>query len=539
MARIFKAKYPKMSLVKDAGGNTITVERTATKGRNKGQKVKVPKREPVLGRNGKPIYIEARGWTIEYTDAQGRTRRVAGFTDKRATQQRLAEIERQVERQRAGIVDVSFDHAKAPIKEHIDAWLADLARVNRSPDYIRKVRSRINRLRKELGWTALGSLQPDPLSRWLGFEICGGLGERTANHYLETAIAFCNWCVAQRRLERNQIECVSKATVVEPRCVRRAATLEELGRLLQTSGKRALVYLTAVLTGLRRKELQLLQWGDVILDDAQPRLALRAQTTKSRRADTIPIPPELAEALRENRPADWRSTNRVFSSIPKSSTVRRDFEQAGIPYEVDGRKLDLHALRTTFGTLLATSKVDIREAMELMRHRDIRLTTRVYTDLRLIDTHGAAAKLPRISGKDGEADRMRATGTDGAVAPTKAPDQANLRMAPCMADSCSPQGISQSSPDIPSQKARAEKSPEKPAGDLSGHFPASCDSDKSLSQNMEAGGIEPPSRDGSRRASTCVVGRLNLGAAGAGRQAPAFPSLTVGSPAHGRASCVG
>ena len=53
---------------------------------------------------------------------------------------------------------------------------------------------------------------------------------------------------------------------------------------------------------------------------------------------------------------------------------------------------------------------------------------------------------------------------------------------------------------------------------------------------MEAGGIEPPSRDGSKSASTCIVDLLYLGSAGAGRQAPAFPSPTVGSPRHGQAS---
>lgn|GEM_PF-2181470 len=53
---------------------------------------------------------------------------------------------------------------------------------------------------------------------------------------------------------------------------------------------------------------------------------------------------------------------------------------------------------------------------------------------------------------------------------------------------------------------------------------------------MEAGGIEPPSRDGSGNASTCIVDRLNLGSADAGRQASAFPSPTGFSLATGQAS---
>ncbi len=492
MSRIFKAKYPKMRVVRDAKGRPVMVERTATKGKNAGTRIKTPQREPLLDAHSNPVYRESSRWTIEYKDAQGRTRRTAGYTDKRATMQRLAEIERQVDRQRAGIIDVSVDHTNAPVEEHIAAWIADLERVNRSPDYIRKVSSRIKRLCKELRWVSLGSITPDGLTRWMGLDIRRGLGERTANHYLETTIAFCNWCVAQRRLERNPVATVAKANVIEPRCVRRAATIEELQRLLQMSGKRSIVYLTAVLTGLRRKELRLLEWRDVLLDSSPPRIALRAATTKSKRADTLPINPELAEALEAHRPGDFRPTDRVFSSIPKSSTFKNDLKRAGIECVVDGGKLDLHALRTTFGTLLATSKVDIREAMELMRHTDMRLTTRVYTDPRLINTHGASAKLPRIQPNDRKSERARATGTDGAPAFTDDAADPRLRMAPCMARSGSSQGIKQSSQDISPRKAAKEKDPERSVLDLSGPFSASCDSDSSLSQNMEAGGIDSP-----------------------------------------------
>ena len=41
---------------------------------------------------------------------------------------------------------------------------------------------------------------------------------------------------------------------------------------------------------------------------------------------------------------------------------------------------------------------------------------------------------------------------------------------------------------------------------------------------MEAGGIEPPSRDVADDASTCIVDRLNLGSVNAGRQASSDPS---------------
>ena len=68
--------------------------------------------------------------------------------------------------------------------------------------------------------------------------------------------------------------------------------------------------------------------------------------------------------------------------------------------------VDLHALRHTFGTLLARSGVAPRTAMDLMRHADIRLTTAIYQHLDLVDTAGAVNMLPVVG-----AETARKTGT--------------------------------------------------------------------------------------------------------------------------------
>lgn len=440
---------------------------------------------------GGRVTKKTRKWYIDYTDATGKPCRVPGYTDKRATEQKAAELERDADRQRAGIVDIALEHVEAPLVDHIKDWIDDLERAKRSPEYVRKVKSRIERQSKELQWGTLASIRPDTLSRWLGQQVRSGMGERTANHYLEAGVAFCNWCVAQRRLERNPLELVKKAEVVEPRCVRRAGTPEELQRLLKVAGRRALVYLTAILTGLRRKELRLLQWGDVVLDEDAPRIELRAKTTKSRRADTIPIVPELVEALKEVRPSNWKPTDKVFRSIPKSSTFLSDLRRAGIERYVDGKKLDLHALRTTFGTLLATSKVDIREAMQLMRHTDIRLTTKVYTDLRLIDTHGAASKLPRIMGDQPDENEHRATGTDGLPLGEKS---LSSGLSLSLSEWGSATGIPQSSQDVEASKshnpARPVTSDERSSWDGPRRRESSPDAIQTIPDILEAGGIE-------------------------------------------------
>jgi Phage integrase family len=115
-----------------------------------------------------------------------------------------------------------------------------------------------------------------------------------------------------------------------------------------------------------------------------------------------------------------------------SKILSRDLKMAGIPKRDDrGRTLDVHALRTTFGTLMSKGGVQPRTAQAAMRHSDIKLTMGVYTDPRLLDVRGALDALPtlRLNGPN----RDRATGIAGTpaglLAPLLAPTLDNLVQA--------------------------------------------------------------------------------------------------------------
>jgi hypothetical protein len=61
--------------------------------------------------------------------------------------------------------------------------------------------------------------------------------------------------------------------------------------------------------------------------------------------------------------------------------IRADFKTAGIPLvDERGHRVDFHALRMTYITRLQRAGVSPREAMELARHSDMRLTMKTYTD---------------------------------------------------------------------------------------------------------------------------------------------------------------
>jgi hypothetical protein len=97
-----------------------------------------------------------------------------------------------------------------------------------------------------------------------------------------------------------------------------------------------------------------------------------------------------------------------------------------------GRTIDVHAMRTTFGTLLSKTGTAPRTAQAAMRHSDIKLTMGVYTDPRLLDVRGAVEKLPALPLPKGpgpaSAGTLPMTGTDGCI-PTR-PDSVAPAVAP-------------------------------------------------------------------------------------------------------------
>jgi integrase len=91
--------------------------------------------------------------------------------------------------------------------------------------------------------------------------------------------------------------------------------------------------------------------------------------------------------------------DRPVFKVPSSLRVvlDRDLKVAGIPKRDDrGRTVDVHAMRTTFGTLLSKGGVSPRTAQQALRHSDIKLTMGVYTDPRLLDVRGAVERLPAL-----------------------------------------------------------------------------------------------------------------------------------------------
>jgi integrase len=217
------------------------------------------------------------------------------------------------------------------------------------------------------------------------------------DEYLEVAKRFLAWCVERGELPENPLASLKKIRNPQRSRHRRALTEDQLRRLLEVAPERAILYKTAILTGLRKDELRRLEWRDVRLDQTKPEIRLRPEANKARRDDRVPLHPTVAETLRSLRPEAFDPLGAVFATIPRPNTFRIDLRRAGIPYrDAEGKYADFHSLRYSYCTFLAKAAVPLRTAMELMRHKDPRLTIQIYTDAGQLELDEAVSRLPDL-----------------------------------------------------------------------------------------------------------------------------------------------
>lgn len=314
-------------------------------------------------------------------------------TDKRAADRKLDQIVQQEERRRAGLLlpEVQTQAANTPLLDLLDAFIRYQKDRKLTHGYIRKLDQRLRRLLDECRWERIANATADSFIAWRHRQA---LSPKTLNDYLQAAHTLFEWLKKTGRIDLNPFEKVDRVDNSGPKTFeRRALTDDEVKRLLAVNEQRRAIYLVALHTGLRLDELRRLQWSDIDLEHRLIRL--RAEATKSKRADVLPIT-QTAHAALQQQATTSNAAGKVFAQgVPSHHTFQSDLTAAGIPrFDHRGLKADFHALRKTFITNLQRSGVSQRMAMALARHTDPRLTADIYTDQDALPLAEAAAKLP-------------------------------------------------------------------------------------------------------------------------------------------------
>ncbi len=342
------------------------------------------------------LYQRDGKYGIDFRDAYGQRVRKVVAADKGVAMKLLADAMSAAEKVKAGVVNADPRESKRPIQEQIDRYLSDLGRKGRDPMYAYIVGKRLEAAVAARGWACLRDCTMQSVSAYLRELFDDGKSARTVNAHRADLSAFFNWCTRNGAIEGNPCENVAKSAVPRDKR-RRALALSECQALMKAApDDRRFCYITLLYTGLRRAEAAALCWGHLHLDVANPFVELPGSITKSGRPESVPLVPEVAEALKERR---GKVRDAVFASIPSMEEFRKDLAAAEIAEEDErGRKVVLHSLRHSLATLLAKSQVPPAIAMKILRHRDIRLTLEAYTDDSLLPITAAMAALPTIGG---------------------------------------------------------------------------------------------------------------------------------------------
>ena len=316
-------------------------------------------------------------------------------SDKQTAEKRLRALVRDAEQEAAGVSfpKLQREAAQKQLLDHLTDYTTDLTSLGRDDEYVYIVERRGRRLLNECGWQVVKDITPESFRTWRNRQ---SLSPKTLNEYLSTLSGLLSWMVKDKRLAVNPLESVTPVDVRgKAQRRRRGYTDGEMKRLLASAGRWRPMYLTAVLTGLRRNELASLIWGWVHLDVQRPFILVPAHVDKARREEAIWLHPEVVETLRAIRPSNTSSTDRVFPRMPQMSHHKKILLAAQIPYIDElGRQADFHALRHTFDTNLARHGVQERVRMQLMRHKTPRLTNLEYIDTSLLPAAVTMERLP-------------------------------------------------------------------------------------------------------------------------------------------------
>jgi len=162
--------------------------------------------------------------------------------------------------------------------------------------------------------------------------------------------------------------------------------------------ERILVYRLLLGTGLRSTELSLLTPNQFAFDRC--RLIIEAKKTKNKKADILPVKPSLVRLIEERiKTNNIQLSERIFSHNSEQilDAFYADLKTAGIERKgTDGRCLDVHSLRKTFGTMLAMAGVPLTTVQRLMRHSTPLLTAQLYIDVDPLNMAEALDKLPEF-----------------------------------------------------------------------------------------------------------------------------------------------
>lgn len=274
--------------------------------------------------------------------------------------------------------------------------------------------------------TRVGQLRIGDVLTFREERLTEDVSPATVNKEVGALATMLRWGVRHRLIGTNPLEGLSPLPHDNPK-EGRPLSPEEVERLLAKSpAPWRDIWYAFLVTGVRKEELASLTFADIDWDARE--IVVRGGVAKNHTGRRIPIDAGLWEILerqlahrQDRRPGVGKTPkitgrvrarftrDHVFVSSQTTALTHRSglyhafircLELAGIQrqaLDADGREIDhvdLHSLRRTFATSLIVSGADPKSVQELLGHKTLDMTMRIYAKINGQTKRQALGKLP-------------------------------------------------------------------------------------------------------------------------------------------------
>ncbi|MDR2761266.1 MAG: tyrosine-type recombinase/integrase, partial [Planctomycetaceae bacterium] len=261
----------------------------------------------------KKIKTKTKKWYGRYRDENGVERRIPLSENKTIAQQHLAELLKQVDRIKNGLVSVAEFEMKKNIDKHLDDYETHLKSRNNSSKHVKEIIAKIKRAIENCNWKNPSQINASDVEHFL-VELRDDFGcsIETSNHYLQALKSFCNWMYIHKRHIEHPLTSLSKMNSrVDRRHDRRALNSEEFQLLMNAAETgppiegisgidRSIMYLLASYTGFRKGEIGSLTMENICFDnESQTTIIVDACYSKRRRYDVLPLHVSVVNKIKE------------------------------------------------------------------------------------------------------------------------------------------------------------------------------------------------------------------------------------------------
>jgi integrase len=359
----------------------------------------------------------AKKYVIVYADEHGRRRKKTAYTDRRESERLASKLEETARKVRDGLMSRSeaniVSEQKQSLDEHLVKYHQFLLDADKTPKFADLAQNRLRKLFRIAKASRFQEITLEGVQSALSQLRTEGRGLKTLNHYGDTAKMFLDWCRRTDRIARNPLVELGRYNAkTDVRHERRSISLDEFAGLLDAarSGRRfgrmtgpvrELCYRFTFMTGLRFNEVKAVrpEWFDWrILTVTIP-----AKFSKNRKRKVLPIDATLASDLKNHIGTLDPLDSPVFP-MPKRgySMIKVDLEKAKIPYVLDGKTFDFHAVRGMTATVHDEIGTPSGVRRDLMRHATDAMTA-LYTRPREDQGRLAVDRLASALGTAGRA----------------------------------------------------------------------------------------------------------------------------------------